>query len=78
MSPASTPAASTTEGQQTGGQYTEGQHTGGQYTEGQQTGGQYTEGHGTHAHPDHTSGGANPVPPGPETTAPEETRRDQI
>ena len=67
-----------TGGQHTGGQHIEGQQTGGEYTEGQQTGGEYTEGRGAHAHPDHTSGGANPVPPGPETTAPEETRRDQI
>ena len=72
------PGAGTVPGQHTEGQHTEGQHTGEQYTEGQPTGGQYTEGQGAHAHPDHTSGGANPVPPGPETTAPEETRRDQI
>jgi hypothetical protein len=58
-----------------------GEHTDGQHTEGQHTGDQYTEGHGAHAatqHPEHTTGTANPVPPGPETTAPEETRRDQI
>ena len=71
-----TPGAGATPGEH--GEHTQGEHTGGQY-EDQQTGGQYTEGRGEHAHPDHTSGNANPVPPGPETTtAPEEPRRDQI
>jgi FtsZ-interacting cell division protein ZipA len=50
---------------------------------GEQTGehtGDHTESHGAHAvtQPGHSTGTANPVPPGPETTAPEETRRDQI
>jgi len=81
-----TPGAGATPGEHTPGEHTPGEHRTGEHTTGstigehtpgstpgQHTPGQPTEQRGAHAqtqHQEHHVGEANPVPPGPETSAP--------